>query len=242
MKKILSIVLAIALVAALTVSALALNTDNKKISTQVYAQPNSDWSWHSPGTTEIPYGETVEVKYTDFSSFANLDSSAAITLGIQNVDTTLDTEGDTSRIVYTMSDVVIKADGYADYVVPATVRDANLTAKNESWGLAHLDDTITLDLAAASGSTEPAEQAKYLAAITEITYTITYNGYNDDVAVAVETATPAEDTTAPAEDTTAPAEDTTAPAETSEPANTGIVLAVLPMAVAAAAVVASKRK
>ncbi len=55
--------------------------------------------------------------------------------------------------------------------------------------------------------------------------------------------TPADDTTAPAEDTTAPAEDTTAPAaETSEPAETGIVLALLPMAVAAAAIVVSKRK
>lgn len=60
---------------------------------------------------------------------------------------------------------------------------------------------------------------------------------------------PADDSDAPADDaaeapadTTAPAEDTTAPAETSEPADTGIVLAVLPMAVAAAAVVISKRK
>ena len=54
-----------------------------------------------------------------------------------------------------------------------------------------------------------------------------------------EEAAPAEDTTAPAEDTTAPSEEA-APAET--PANTGIVLAVLPMAIAAAAVVASKRR
>ncbi len=62
-------------------------------------------------------------------------------------------------------------------------------------------------------------------------------------APADDTTAPAEDTTAPAEDTTAPAEDTTAPAaDTSEPADTGIVLALLPMAVAAAAVVVSKRK
>lgn len=57
-------------------------------------------------------------------------------------------------------------------------------------------------------------------------------------------AAPADDTTAPADDaadTTAPVE--TAPAaETSTPADTGIVLAVLPMAMAAAAVVISKRK
>lgn len=70
----------------------------------------------------------------------------------------------------------------------------------------------------------------------------------DAAAPAEDTTAPAEDTTAPAEDTTAPAEDTTAPsaetapAENTTPANTGIVLAVLPMAVAAAAVVVSKRK
>ena len=64
----------------------------------------------------------------------------------------------------------------------------------------------------------------------------------DAAAPAEDTSAPAEDTTAPAEDTTAPAEDTTAPVETTTPADTGIVLAVLPMAVAAAAVVISKRK
>jgi len=67
--------------------------------------------------------------------------------------------------------------------------------------------------------------------------------FTDDAAAPAEdTSAPAEDTTAPAEDTTAPAEDTTAPVETTTPADTGIVLAVLPMAVAAAAVVISKRK
>ncbi len=64
-------------------------------------------------------------------------------------------------------------------------------------------------------------------------------------APAAETTEPAADTTEPAADTTEPAADTTEPtpaAETSEPADTGIVLALLPMAVAAAAVVVSKRK
>ena len=56
-----------------------------------------------------------------------------------------------------------------------------------------------------------------------------------------ETSAPAEEdpAEAPAE-TTAPAEE--APAETTAPADTGKVLAVLPMAIAAAAVVISKRK
>ena len=63
----------------------------------------------------------------------------------------------------------------------------------------------------------------------------------DAVAPTETTAPDEDDTTAPAEDTTAPT-DTAPAAETTEPADTGIVLAVLPMAIAAAAVVISKRK
>ena len=63
-----------------------------------------------------------------------------------------------------------------------------------------------------------------------------------DAPIEAPAETPAENTEAPAENTEAPAENTEAPAETSEPADTGIVLALLPMAVAAAAVVVSKRK
>lgn len=85
----------------------------------------------------------------------------------------------------------------------------------------------------------------------EVKVTFTVN--NPEAAPAEDTTTaPAEDTTAPAEDNTpapaedttpAPAEDTPAPAaDTSAPANTGIVLAVLPMAMAAAALVFTKRK
>ncbi len=83
----------------------------------------------------------------------------------------------------------------------------------------------------------------------KVTFTVTNPAApaEDATAPAEDTTTaPAEDTTtAPAEDaTTAPAEDTTpAPAaDTSAPANTGVVLAVLPMAMAAAAVVISKRR
>lgn len=74
----------------------------------------------------------------------------------------------------------------------------------------------------------------------EVSVAVTYTGEGN--APAEDTAAPADDAAEAPADTTAPAEDTTAPAETSEPADTGIVLAVLPMAVAAAAVVISKRK
>lgn len=80
---------------------------------------------------------------------------------------------------------------------------------------------------------------------------VTFTVSNPNAPAADDTTAPAGDTTAaPADDaaeaptdTTAPAEDNTpAPAADTTPAETGIVLAVLPMAIAAAAVVISKRK
>lgn len=80
---------------------------------------------------------------------------------------------------------------------------------------------------------------------------VTFTVSNPNAPAADDTTAPAEDTTAaPADDaaeaptdTTASAEDNTpAPAADTTPAETGIVLAVLPMAIAAAAVVISKKK
>lgn len=80
---------------------------------------------------------------------------------------------------------------------------------------------------------------------------VTFTVSNPNAPAADDTTAPAEDTTAapaddaaePPTDTTASAEDNTpAPAADTTPAETGIVLAVLPMAIAAAAVVISKRK
>lgn len=240
MKKILSIVLAVAmLMSVCTVNAFALK-DTKGISTQIYAQPTSDWSWHSTAFTNIPLGESAEFVVTDLSAFDNLDTTASINFGIQTGDDTLENDGETSHITYTVSDITIKAEGYADYVIPAQVRDVDLTAKAESWGLSGNSDSIMVDVAAACGSSEVTDCAAYLTAMTEITFTVTYVAYNGVQADGTAYVAPTTEPAAEAAETT-PAE-TTPAEETSEPAETGIVLALLPMAVAAAAVVVSKRK
>lgn len=87
------------------------------------------------------------------------------------------------------------------------------------------------------------------AGFKEVKVTFTVSNPNapaaDDTTATAEdtTAAPADDAAEAPTDTTAPAEDNTpAPAADTTPAETGIVLAVLPMAIAAAAVVISKRK
>ncbi len=97
-----------------------------------------------------------------------------------------------------------------------------------------------VDVAAACGSSEVTDCAAYLTAMTEITFTVTYVAYNGVQADGTAYVAPTTEPAAEAAETT-PAE-TTPAEETSEPAETGIVLALLPMAVAAAAVVVSKRK
>mgnify|MGYP005759830633 CR=1 FL=1 len=257
MKRILAIaVAALMLVAALTVNVFALK-DTASITVQIFAQPNSDWSWHSAAfTTAIPLGGTATIMTDDPFVFDGLSSSAPITFGTQIGDDTIENAGESTTITFSYTDIVITADGYDDFVIPGGTVTASLSATQESWGIAGNSTTIIFDLSAATGSSDPVEHAKYLDAFTSATYDITYLAYNGVMAdgtpytegasadaPAEDTADDTADDTAPAEDIT-PVEDTTTAEDTttSAPADTGIALALVPMAIAAAAVVVSKRR
>lgn len=251
MKKVLSIALAIVLsVSVLCLSVSAVDLEKKELLIKVWAQDTANWNWVSAGnTTAVKLGETTEVTFTDGSMWAALDTSASINMGLQVLDQTLTANGEHSEVKYELSDLVIKATGYDDLVVKVagtyevthdTVRP-DWTTDDSVIGGASEDYTIN---PADIGITNTADYTAWFNAIESMTVTVKYISYNGEGAAeapAENTEAPAENTEAPAENTEAPAE-TTAPTETSEPANTGIVLAVLPMAVAAAAVVASKRK
>ncbi len=108
------------------------------------------------------------------------------------------------------------------------------------YAIITVDGATMISIAEAAGATLEAYNWINGACAGAKTYSISV--IVPDAPVEAPAETPAENTEAPAENTEAPAENTEAPAETSEPADTGIVLALLPMAVAAAAVVVSKRK
>ncbi len=254
MKRIVSIVLAaVMLMAVMCIPAFAVDESNKSIRLQVYMQDQTAWKWvpafaADGAEVDVALGETKEIVYTgdNWRKEVNRDTTG-YQYGMQVLDMTLDQNvavvGDKTTIVYEISDVTFKADGYEDYVAKvAGEYTANLDCYEPDWGgIAGNTNPHALDgFDKVAGST-PEEIQAYMDALTEIRFTLTYKSYNGETA-----APAADDTTAPAaDDTSAPADDATEPtaaADTTEPADTGIVLALLPMAVAAAAVVASKRK
>lgn len=253
MKRIVSIVLAaVMLMAVMCIPAFAVDESNKSIRLQVYMQDQTAWKWvpafaADGNEVDVALGETKEIVYTgdNWRKEVNRDTTG-YQYGMQVLDMTLDQNvavvGDKSTIVYEISDVTFKATGYEDYVAKvAGEYTANLDCYEPDWGgIAGNSTPHAMDgFDKVAGST-PAEIQAYMDALTEIRFTLTYKSYNGETA-----APAADDTAAPADDTTAPADDATEPTpsvDTTEPADTGIVLALLPMAVAAAAVVASKRK
>ncbi len=254
MKRIVSIVLAaVMLMAVMCIPAFAVDESNKSIRLQVYMQDQTAWKWvpafaADGAEVDVALGETKEIVYTgdNWRKEVNRDTTG-YQYGMQVLDMTLDQNvavvGDKTTIVYEISDVTFKATGYEDYVAKvAGEYTANLDCYEPDWGgIAGNTNPHAMDgFDKVAGST-PEEIQAYMDALTEIRFTLTYKSYNGETA-----APAADDTTAPAaDDTSAPADDATEPtpaADTTEPADTGIVLVLLPMAVAAAAVVASKRK
>lgn len=122
MKIILAIlVCAILAVSVLCSTACALDTENKDLLIQFRTQPTSNWTWTKAGCADkvnyVDLGEKHDIVWTDFSDLAALDASAYINCGLQMVDQTLTAEGDTSTIMYTVSDMVFKSDGNDDVVL-----------------------------------------------------------------------------------------------------------------------------
>ncbi len=246
MKRIVSIVLAaVMLMAVMCIPAFAVDESNKSIRLQVYMQDQTAWKWvpafaADGAEVDVALGETKEIVYTgdNWRKEVNRDTTG-YQYGMQVLDMTLDQNvavvGDKTTIVYEISDVTFKATGYDDYVAKvAGEYTANLDCYEPDWGgIAGNTNPHALDgFDKVAGST-PEEIQAYMDALTEIRFTLTYKSYNGETV-----APAADDTSAPADDATEP----TPAADTTEPADTGIVLALLPMAIAAAAVVVSKRK
>lgn len=158
---------------------------------RAYAQEQGlDWSWIAGNKSEdedslkIKVGETLEFSAKNAGEFwkDQYDGTVPIALRLQFTDLTMDAAGDKTTIGYTLSDITVKATGYDDYVVPGkTVEAKRLEAVEQSWGLSNNSEEVDLYLDKAPCGSDPVEQAKYLAAITDITFTISYDFYEEYV-------------------------------------------------------------
>ncbi len=249
MKKLAILVAIVMAMSAMCVSAFAIDLNKIQIQPQIWAQNTVDWSdWTELKLADgsmhtLNLGETKTFVFSG-EAWAALDSTA-FQYGIQILDLSHTEAGDESVIKYELSDIVFEAEGYDTYVAPlAGVYEGNLKSYVPDWGgladNSHVPGSYNFaDVTATDGASLMA----YWDALTSVTVTITFLEYNGETAEAPAEEAPAEEE-APAVEEAPAEEETEAPAveETTEPADTGLALAVVPMLVAAVAVVASKRR
>ena len=213
MKKIMSIVLAVALVAVMTVSAFAVDTSRVYLQPQVWFQNSTDWSnWTclqtASGAAQIDLGDTMDVVFIG-DAWKGIEAPTYV-YGLQILDGTISqgvaADGDQTKIKYEISDIVFKATGYDDYVVScAGVYEEELTVKMESWGPSNnYGDDITFDFTAVAGGSDGASLTAYFQAIETVSFTLTYLEYNGEGPAG---APAVEETTEEAPVEEAPAED-----------------------------------
>ena len=225
MKKILSIVLALALVLSMSVVAFA---DETLFEHEIPFPEDNGW-----------WKEDLDLKSNaDLVAALKAEGAKLVIKADAIVGDGVDGHGyqygfqDTSSWVNVIAHFNF-ANGEGQLAAESVVIDGD-------YAIITIDGATILSAAEAAGATLEAYNWINGACAGAKTYSVSV--IVPDAPVEAPAETPAENTETPAENTEAPAENTEAPAETSEPANTGIVLALLPMAVAAAAVVVSKRK
>lgn len=214
MKRIVSVALAVVMVLALSVSAFAAYEEPVELG--LYFGDPDNGGWGSAATTEVTGPGTYTITYEG-------DARALQWIIVKNAagetEPTSIPEGTIIRTTSITMDGVEATfdtgDSY-DYTVGAN-GTVEIQYNNSFTGFAHITN-----MPASAGT-------------IVVTFVV------DPDNAPAESETPADDT-ADDEAAPAPTESTDTPTEDSTPAETGIVLAVLPMAVAAAAVVVARKR
>lgn len=168
---------------------------NIPVDAQLFAQDQVAWSWIGVGafTSGGKYNTPLDLDWMIFGGPVfdetttnnwSVDPKFRISIGNGDFlaipdDAVEGDTGDTGKFVYNYTDIVIKADGYADVIVPAGEVGGTLTVKMEAWGKG--GNTLEIDLA-----TPIKEQlgldtqglCTYLQAVTQVTTSITLTSYN----------------------------------------------------------------
>ena len=250
MKKIFAIAVAVIMIVTVMCTPAFALSGNEKLNVQIFAQDTATWAWVSGGSYEVALGESADLTWSGFD-FSAVDTSADINFGMQIDDMLAQDNGYTSVVNVTVSNIVMKANGYDDITVNvAGTADHNIgPVVVESWGPSVHCFDFNSDIKGAVQAvvgTDTQALYDYINALTEITMSITYNAYNGEAvegaaAPAEEEAPAAEETPAeaPAAEEAPVAEPAPAPAPAA-PA-TGLALAVVPAVMALAAVAVSKK-
>lgn len=149
--------------------------DVSQLFTQFYAQENGgNWSWYSPGSENIVYGESNTFKFNTLdedgnSIFANVGADDAF--GIQIGDSKLQ-DGDRGIFKSNIKQIVMKAEGYDDVVIDLDeTYDLDFIAQEVAWGIDGNAKMISLKKYVPGAFTE------YVKAITSLEVTMSCDDY-----------------------------------------------------------------
>lgn len=156
---------------------------------QLFAQDVVSWGWYGVGSGKGGVlGDTVDYSWNAidltqpvFDTTNTNDWTAAPNYAIQvSCNGILDTAGDTAHYEFSISDIVITADGYDTVTIPAQTLDCKWVAKEESWGISGTDSSIELGATIRDtlGLTVQQFCEEYIPAISNISYSVTLDKWN----------------------------------------------------------------
>ncbi len=186
--------------AELTVKNYTVFRDQAQILVQLYTQDKVSWGWHGVGsnaTTSLGGSVTPEgftnlfapvyeytaeetADWTNLPIFAiQIQDMGYLEKSVMNDDGSYKdagTMGDTARYKFTYSDIVVKANGYDDVVIPGGELNAKWTAKSEGSYLSGQSSTIDLIGPAKDQLGLDIQGAcTWLANVTDVNVTINYD-------------------------------------------------------------------
>lgn len=168
---------------------------NIPVGAQLFAQDQVAWSWIGVGsytggatwnTPLVLDWQALAGPVFDESTTANWTKDPKFRISIGNdqflaidANAEVGSTGDSGSFVYSYTDIIIKAEGYADVIIPAGTVAGDLTVKMESWGRS--GDTLEIDLVEpikAQLGLDTQGLCTYLTAVNSVTTTITLTSYN----------------------------------------------------------------
>ena len=163
---------------------------SRRFDTQLFAQDQVSWGWIGLGVgPSVNFGDTdVALEWTGLTGLVAADAlnadntnnfTSAPKLAIQIADSAM-VDGEKEEYAGSYTDVTVKAEGYADVVIPGEEYSKKLTAANADWGMSGNSWEIDLGTPVREqlGLSIEEYSTTYLPALTDVTLTLSFTQFN----------------------------------------------------------------
>lgn len=172
---------------------LEMLTNNQAWTAMVFMQDTVNWGWTNAGVVQAKFGEVADYNASELAmtfiagAEETKDYTKTVKFGIQIAEKFLklpensekDTVGESGTFTFTWTDITLKADGYADVVIPGETRSFNWTIVDKgsyTSGNTHQID-FTKPIMEQLGL-DIAGLCDYMKNLTDVTTTIALTEYN----------------------------------------------------------------